>query len=64
MMKNPIWDIDDGDFMFRTSDNMAIDSDGHMMMRMSDNMAMDMDSGDIHFTSSWSRDQDDDDDDD
>ena len=33
MMKNPIWDIDDGDFMFRTSDNMAIDSDGHMMMQ-------------------------------
>ena len=49
--------------MFRTSDNMAIDSDGHMMMRMSDNMAMDMDSGDIHFTSSWNRDQDDKEDD-
>ena len=63
MMKNPIWDIDDGDCMFQTSDNMAIDSDGHMMMRMSNNMAMDMDSGDIHFTSSWSRDQDDEEDD-
>ena len=63
-MKNPIWNTDDGDFIFQTSDNMAIDSDGHMMMRISDNMAMDMDSGDIHFVSSWSRDQSDDDDDD
>ena len=43
---------------------MGFDSDGNMMMRMSDNMAMDMDSGDIHFVSSWSRDQSDDDDDD
>ena len=60
MMKNPIWDIDDRDFLFRTSDNMAMDSDGHMMMRMSSNMAIDMDSGDIHFTSSWNRDQGDD----
>ena len=59
-MKNPIWDIDDGDFLFRTSGNMAINSNGHMMMRMSDNMAMDMDSGDIHIVLSWSRDQSDD----
>ena len=59
-MKNPIWDIDDGDFLFRTSGNMAINSDGHMMMRMSDNMAMDMDSGNIHIVLSWSRDQSDD----
>ena len=59
-MKNPIWDIDDGDFLFRTSSNMAINSDGHMMMRMSDNMAMDMDSGDIHIVLSWSREQGDD----
>jgi hypothetical protein len=39
---------------------MAMDSDGNMMMRMGDNMAMDMDSGDIHFISSWSADEEDD----
>ena len=52
-MSKPIFDMDDGDFIFRTSDNMGIDSEGDMMMRMSDNMAMDMDSGEIHFVSSW-----------
>ena len=41
------------------SDNMAMDSDGNLMMRMSDNMAMDMDSGDIHFISGWSDDEED-----
>lgn len=58
-MSKPIWDIDDGDFLIETSDTMAVDSDGDMMMRMSDNMAMDMDSGDIHFVSSWDKEEDD-----
>lgn len=39
------------------SDNMAVDSEGNFMMRMSDNMAMD--TGDIHFISGWSDDEDD-----
>ena len=56
-MNTSIWDIDDGDFLFCTSDNMAFDSDGHMMKRMSDNMAMDLDSGEIHFTSTWTADE-------
>ena len=51
-------DMEDGDFCFTTSDNMAMDSERHVMMRMGDNMAMDMDTGDIHFISSWSRDED------
>lgn len=38
---------------------MAMDSDGNFMMRMGDNMAMDMDSGDIHFISGWSDDDED-----
>ena len=50
----------DGDFLMRMGDNMAMDSDGNMMMRMGNNMAMDMDSGDIHFISSWSADEEDD----
>lgn len=58
-MKNPIYDYDDGDFIFNSSDNIAIDSDGDMMMRISDNMAMDMDSGELHLTSSWFDDDDD-----
>jgi len=58
-MSKQLWDMEDGDFLFEISDNMAMDSDGNMMMRMSDNTAMDMDSGDIHFVSSWSDDNDD-----
>ena len=51
-MSGPIFDFEDGDFIFSSGDT-GFDSEGDMMMRMSDNMAMDMDSGDIHFVSSW-----------
>ena len=54
MMSRRLFDYSDGDFVQKISDNMAIDSEGDMMMRMGDNMAMDMDSGDLHFVSSWS----------
>lgn len=57
MCKN-IFDYDDGDYAFSTSDNMAIDSEGDLLLRMSDNIAMELDSGDIHFTSSWKDDDD------
>ena len=58
-MSNPIFDFDDGDFVFRMSDNMAMDMEGNMMMRMGDNMAMDMDSGELHIISSWKNDDED-----
>ncbi len=58
-MSNPIFDFDDGDFAFKNSDSMAMDSDGSLLMKMSDNMAMDMNSGELHITSSW-HDEDDD----
>lgn len=54
-----IFDYDDGDFIFNTSDNMGMDSDGDMYIRMGDNMAMDMDSGELHITSGWNSDDDD-----
>lgn len=58
MSKN-FFDFDDDDFGMSISDNMAVDSEGNFIMRMSDNMAMDMDTGDIHFISGWSDDEDD-----
>ena len=58
-MSKRFFDFVDGDFGMSISDNMAIDSDGDLMMRMSDNMAMDMDTGDIHFISGWSDEEDD-----
>ena len=62
-MSNPVFDLDD-DFkpMFRLSKDAAVDFDGHFKMRMGDNMAMDMDTGEMHFTTSWSSDDDCDDD--
>ena len=42
-MCNPIFDYDDRDFIYQTSDNMGIDPDGDLHMRMGDNMSMDMD---------------------
>lgn len=52
-MCNPIFDYDDGDFIYQTSGNMGIDSDGDLHMRMGDNMSMDMDTGELHFNSDW-----------
>lgn len=60
----PIFDINDGDFLFETSDGIAYDSNGNMMMRIGDNMAMDMEDGDLHFVSGWHSSLIDDDDDD
>ena len=59
-MCNPIFDYDDGDFIYQTSSNMGIDSDGDLHMRMGDNMSMDMDTGELHFNSGWKNDDDDD----
>ena len=58
-MSKPIFNMDDGDYIFSTSGNMGFDSDGNITMRMSDNMAMDMDSGELHFVSSWDDDDED-----
>lgn len=58
-MSKRFFDFDDGDFGMSISDNMAIGSDGDLMMRMSDNMSMDMDTGDMHFISGWSDEEDD-----
>ena len=55
-----IFDLDDGDFLFGRSGNIAFDSDGDMMMRMGDNMAMDMDTGELHIVSGWNNDDEDD----
>ena len=58
-MKGPIYDYENGDYIFGTSEDMGISSDGHMMMSMSDNMAMDMDTGEMHMVSGWDDDDDD-----
>lgn len=60
-MYNPIFDYEDGDFIYQTSSNMGIDSDGDLHMRMGDNMSMNMDTGELHMTSGWKNNDDADD---
>lgn len=57
-MNRNIFNYDDGDFIHTISDNTAIDSDGNLLMRMGDNMAVDMVTGDLHFVSGWSDNED------
>lgn len=57
-MGKHFFNYEDGDFAHILSNNMAISSDGDMLMRMGDNMAMDMETGDLHFISGWSNDDD------
>ncbi len=59
-MCNPIFDYDDGDFIYQTSGNMGIDSDDDLHMRIGDNMSMDMVTDELHFNSGWKNDDDDD----
>lgn len=61
-MSNPIFDYEDGDMIFQTSDNIGIDSDGDLHMRMGDNMSMNMSTGELHITSGWNNNDEDDDD--
>ncbi len=60
-MYNPIFDYDNGDFIYQTSENMGIDSDGDIHIRISNNISMDMDTGELHFNSGWEDDSDNDD---
>ncbi|ESL02069.1 hypothetical protein GCWU000282_02888 [Catonella morbi ATCC 51271] len=60
-MYNPIFNYDNGDFIYQTSENMGIDSDGDIHIRIGDNISMDMDTGELHFNSGWEDDSDNDD---
>ena len=60
-MYNPIFNYDNGDFIYQTSQNMGIDSDGDIHIRIGDNISMDMDTGELHFNSGWEDDSDNDD---
>ena len=59
-MSGSIFDYDDGDFIYQTSDYMGIDSDGDLCIRIGDNMAVDMENGELHIISGWRNDDEDD----
>lgn len=52
-MCNPIFDYDEGNFIYPTSRNMGIDSDGDFYMCMGDNMSMDSDTRELYSGSVW-----------
>ncbi len=58
-MSKFLFDFDDDDFAFQISDDMAVDFDGDLLLRMTDSLSLDLDSGDIHLTSLWEKDEDD-----
>ncbi len=60
-MSNHIFNYNDGNFIYRISRNMGIDSDGNLHMRISDNMSMDIDTGELQFNSGWKNDDEGDD---
>ena len=53
-----IYDYEDGDFIFQTSNNMGMDSDGNIHLRMGRNMSMELTTGELHFNSGWDDDDD------
>ncbi len=58
MKNSPIFDLDDDDFVFPLSNDMAMDSNGDLMIRLSSNMALDLESGDLHMVMGWDEEED------
>lgn len=52
-----VFDMEDGDFLVKMSNDMLMDSEGNLMQIVGDNMTLDLDSGELHFTSGSTRDQ-------
>ena len=50
-MTKPVFDFDDGRFLFPFSDTMGTDADGHLLLRLSDCCAMDLDAGGLRLLS-------------
>ncbi len=59
-MRGPIYDYENGEYIYPTSGSMGYDSDGHFHMRMGGNLSIDMETGELHMTSGWDDDEDDD----
>ena len=58
-MSKPVYDYENGDFIYRTSDNTGYDTSGNLHVRMSDHMSMDLNTGKLHYTTGWDDDDDD-----
>ena len=57
-----IFDFTKSEFLFDSDDDTAMDTEGHIYVRVSDDCAMDLESGELHFTSDWDKDEDEQDD--
>ena len=58
MKNSPIFDLDDDDFVFPLSNDMAMNSNGDLMIRLGDNMALDLECGDLHMVMGWDDEED------
>ena len=52
----PVYDLDSWDPIFKETDSMASDFKGKFYQRLDENTVMDMDTGEIHWTTPWSAD--------
>ena len=58
MKNSPIFDLDDDDFVFPLSNDMAMNSNDDLMIHLGDNMALDLESGDLHMVMGWDDEED------
>lgn len=58
MKNSPIFDLDDDDFVFPLSNDMAMNSNDDLMIRLGSNMALDLESGDLHMVMGWDGEED------
>ena len=58
MKNSPIFDLDDDDFVFPLSNDMAMDSNRDLMIHLGSNMALDLESGDLHMVMGWDDEED------
>ena len=57
-MRDPIFDLDSWEPLFRINENMVVDLAGKYYTRMNENMVMDLDTGKLRFITPWKQGED------
>lgn len=57
-MRDPIFDLESWEPLFRGNENMVVDLAGKYYTRMNENMVMDLDTGKLRFITPWKQGED------
>ena len=57
-MRDPIFDLESWEPLFRVNENMVVDLAGKYYTRMKENMVMDLDTGKLRFITPWKQGED------